>query len=131
VNAFGDNGTFLSICSDDFSPVMTRIGQEVAKRASLECLGAPVADVDPTTAGVQAHCEVYDETSREGATLRDLIPACDTTTSPPCWRVMPSPKCLQSGVQMIVDRGGAAPQPGTVLNVVCETCDRPDDPRCH
>jgi hypothetical protein len=131
VSAFGDNGTFLSICSDDFSPVMARIGLQVAQRASLECLGAPIADTDPAAAGVQANCEVYDETSRGGATLRELIPACGGNTSPPCWRVTTSPKCMQSGVQMIVDRGGAAPQPGTVLNVVCETCAQPDDPRCH
>jgi hypothetical protein len=130
VTAFGDNGTFLSICADDFSPVMARIGQEVARRASLECLAAPVADMDLQTAGVQAHCEVYDEISSSVGPLRQLIPACGGGISPPCWRVAAAPKCAQSGVQMLVDRAGAAPDPGTVLNVICETCDKPGDPRC-
>jgi hypothetical protein len=129
VNAFGNNGTFLSICADDFTPVMTRIGEEVARRASLECMAARLADVDPEAAGLQSRCEVYDETTSDGSTLRELIPAC-ATAAPPCWRIAPSAKCLQSGVQMVVDRGGVAPVTGTRLNVVCETCDQPNDPRC-
>jgi hypothetical protein len=130
VDAFQDNGTFLSVCADDFTPVMARIGQEVARRASLECLSTRLADGDPDTAGIQAHCEVYDETTSGGATLRQSIPGC-TTDAPPCWRVEPSGKCVQSGVQMLVDRGGVAPEPGTRLRVICETCDTPDDPRCR
>jgi hypothetical protein len=129
VDAFASNGTFLSICADDFSPVMTRIGEEVARRASLECLAARVADVDPTAPGVQARCEVYDETASDGSTLREVIPSC-ASAAPPCWRIAPSPKCVSSGVQMVVDRGGVAPLAGTRLNVICETCDQPDDPRC-
>ena len=129
VDAFGDNGTFLSICADDFSPVMTRIGQEVARRASLECLVGRLVDVDPNTSGVQPHCEVFDETSTGGATLRESFPAC-AVSAPPCWRVQASAKCIASGLEMIVDRNGAAPPPQTRLNVICETCDTANDPRC-
>jgi hypothetical protein len=131
VDSFGPNGTFLSICTDDFSPAMTRIGQEVARRASLECLAGRVADMDLGAAGVQAHCQVYDETTSDGLALRQSIPACTTTASPPCWRVQPAARCDMSGIQMIVDRAGAAPPPGTRLNVICETCDRADDARCR
>jgi hypothetical protein len=129
VNAFGGNGTLLSICSDDFSPVMERIGQEVARRASLDCLAARLVDADPATAGVQPHCEVYDETSSNGTTLRQSIPAC-TAASTPCWRVQASNKCEASGLEMVVDRGGAAPVTGTRLHVICETCETANDPRC-
>jgi hypothetical protein len=129
VDAFEANGTLLSICADDFTPVMARIGEEVARRASLECLAAHPADIDPDTAGVQAHCTVYDEWPSAGATLRDVIPAC-TTDAPPCWRVEPSAKCVLSGIRMVVDRGGVAPLPGTRINVICETCDTAGDRRC-
>lgn len=130
VDAFGANGTFLSICADDFTPVMDHIGHEVARRASLECLAAPVADVDAGTPGIQGHCQVFDEIPAGGATLRALIPQCGAGVAAPCWHVDPSPTCEKSGVQMVVDRGGIAPEPGTRLNVACETCDQPGDPRC-
>jgi hypothetical protein len=130
VEAFGANGSLHSICADDFTPVMKGIGEEVARRASLECLGAPIADVDPDAAGVQARCEVFDETQFQGATLRELIPAC-SEAAPPCWRIQPSAKCAVSGIQMVVDRGGAAPVAGTRINVICETCESPSDLRCR
>ncbi len=129
VEGFGTNGTLLSICADDFTPVMARIGEEVARRASLECLAVHPADVDADSAGVQARCTVFDEWPSAGATLRDSIPAC-TTSAPPCWRIEPSAKCLLSGLRMVVDRGGVAPLPGTRINVICETCDKSDDRRC-
>ena len=130
VEAFGANGSMHSICADDFTPVMKRIGEEVARRASLECLSAPIADFDPDTAGVQARCEVFDETQFEGSTLRELIPAC-SDAAPPCWRIQPSSKCALSGTQMVVDRGGLAPVAGTRINVICETCESPTDSRCR
>ena len=130
VDAFGANGSLHSICADDFTPVMKGIGEEVARRASLECLAAPIADVDPDVAGVQARCEVFDETQYQGATLRELIPAC-SEAAPPCWRIQPSAKCAVSGIQMVVDRGGAAPAAGTRINVICETCEAPSDVRCR
>jgi hypothetical protein len=130
VEAFGANGSMHSICADDFTPVMKRIGEEVARRASLECLSAPIADFDPDTAGVQARCEVFDETQFEGSTLRELIPAC-SDAPPPCWRIQPASKCALSGTQMVVDRGGVPPVAGTRINVICETCESPTDSRCR
>ncbi|MES1205604.1 MAG: vWA domain-containing protein [Pseudomonadota bacterium] len=129
VKAFGRNGTSLSICADDFSPVMARIGEEVARRASLECLADRVADTDLDRPGLQAHCEVHDETTGGGATLRQLIPAC-AAGAPPCWRIEPSTKCATSDARMVVDRAGVAPPVGTRVRVTCETCDKPDDRRC-
>jgi len=130
VNAFGNNGIFLSICAADLTPAMQQIGSQLARRASLECLDGPVADIDAKTAGLQPHCQVYDETGHAGATLREAIPACTTTITPPCWRLEESTKCLASGLRMVVDRGGLAPPSGTRLNVACETCADPSDSRC-
>ena len=129
VDAFGVNGTFLSICADDFRPAMTRIGQEIARRASLECLIQRPADVDPDLPGLQPNCQVVDERQVNGAAVRATIPAC-ATSAPPCWRVQADAKCPRSATDMIVDRAGVPPDANTRVHVTCETCADAADPRC-
>jgi hypothetical protein len=130
VEAFGAAGSFFSICADDFSPVMARIGQEISRRVSLECLAGRAADVDLGVEGLQAHCSVYQEVRAATGTERTLIPGCDGSAQPPCWRVESAPKCPTSGQRMMVDRGGAAPPANTRIHVICETCELPGDRRC-
>jgi hypothetical protein len=129
-DAFGLNGNFFSICADDFTPVMARIGDEVARRANLECLVGRAADVDGAAPGLQPHCQVFDETRTSAGTVRTLIPACDEGRGAPCWRIETAAKCAPSEQRMLVDRAGTVPPPSTRIRVICETCEKPGDRRC-
>jgi hypothetical protein len=129
VAAFGERGTIQSICADDFSPAMKKIGDEIARRASVQCLEGPVVDLDPAP-GLQANCEVFEQTSTADGLVRSLIPSCETS-APPCWRLQISRDCVKSSARMSVDRAGRPAPPQTRTTVLCETCEKTDDPRCR
>ena len=129
VDAFGDNGTFESICEGDFSPAMARIGDKIAGRIRHQCLEEPPVDRDPTRPGVQANCEVYQETNTSDGPVRSSIDSCDDV-APPCWRIQSDSTCPGTGTEVIVDRGSVPAPPRTSITVLCETCKTADDPRC-
>jgi len=129
VDAFGDNGTFESICEGDFSPAMARIGDKIAGRIRHQCLEEPPVDRDPTRPGVQANCEVYQETNTSDGPVRSSIDSCDDVP-PPCWRIQSDSTCPGTGTEVIVDRGSVPAPPRTSITVLCETCKTADDPRC-
>ena len=129
VDAFGVNGTFESICDGDFSPAMARIGDKIAGRIRHQCLEEPPVDRDPARAGVQANCEVYEETSTIDGVVRRSIRSCDDV-APPCWRIQPDSTCPGTGSEVVVDRGTVPAAPRTSVTVLCETCKTPKDPRC-
>ncbi len=112
VEAFGDNGTFESICDGDFSPAMARIGDKIAGRIRHQCLEQPPVDRDPARPGVQANCEVYQETKTSDGPVRTSINSCDDA-SPPCWRIQSDSTCPGTGTEVIVDRGSVPAPPRT------------------
>jgi hypothetical protein len=129
IEGFGVNGTIESICDGDFSPAMARIGDKIAGRIRHQCLEAPPVDRDTTRPGIQANCEVYEETTTTGGVIRTSIRACDDT-EPPCWRIEPDSTCPGTGSEVVVDRGATPAAPRTRVVVLCETCDKPGDARC-
>ena len=129
INAFGDNGTFESICEGDFSPAMARIGDKIAGRIRHQCLDNPPVDRDPTRPGLQANCEVYQETTTSDGPIRTSIDSCDEAPAP-CWRIQPDSTCPGTGSEVIVDRGSVPAPPRTNITVLCETCQSAEDPRC-
>jgi len=129
VDAFGDNGTFESICDGDFSPAMARIGDKIAGRIRHQCLEQPPVDRDRTRPGLQANCEVYQETKTSDGPVRTSIDSCDDAM-PPCWRIQSDSTCPGTGSEVIVDRGSVPAPPRTVISVLCETCQTAEDPRC-
>jgi hypothetical protein len=129
VDAFGVNGTLESICDGDFSPAMARIGDKIAGRVRHQCLEEPPVDRDPARAGIQANCEVYEETNTVEGVVRTGIKSCDAV-SPPCWRIQPDRTCPGTGSEVVVDRGTVPAAPRTSVTVLCETCKTPEDPRC-
>jgi hypothetical protein len=129
VDAFGDNGTFESICDGDFSPAMARIGDKIAGRIRHQCLEQPPVDRDRTRPGLQANCEVYQETNTSEGPVRTSIDSCDDV-APPCWRIQADSTCPGTGSEVIVDRGSVPAPPKTQITVLCETCQIAEDPRC-
>jgi len=130
VQSFGDNGTLESICEGDFRPAMARIGDKIASRIRHQCLQSPPVDRDRARPGIQANCEVFEEISTSDGVIRSGIRSCDDT-SPPCWRVQADSTCPGTGQEVIVDRGATPAAPHTRINVLCETCETPEDTRCH
>jgi hypothetical protein len=129
VDAFGQNGTFFSICQDDFRPAMQQIGVKLAAKLGNPCISAPLIDIKPDP-GVQADCQVIDqEPGDNGATVARPLPPCGKGATP-CWKLAADPMCTESGYKIDVDRGGILAKPGTQQAIKCLTCAKPDDERC-
>ena len=129
VDAFGANGSFFSICQDDFRPAMQKIGEKLAAKLGNPCISAPLVDTKPDP-GVQADCQVIDQIPGDtGGTVAVALPRCDLG-KPPCWKLAPDTTCTESGYKIDVDRGGILAKPGTQQAIKCLTCANPDDARC-
>jgi hypothetical protein len=129
VDAFGDNGTFSSICADDFSPAMAKIGQLINQKLENQCFDQPLVDTDPKTPGLQPDCAV---TETVGSGQPQPLPSCATGRSP-CWTFVPPgdpQNTCAVGYKINIQRTAPA-APGTQAVVRCQTCDSPDDPRCQ
>jgi hypothetical protein len=128
VDAFGTSGSFQSICSGDFRPILADIGEKLRKRIPGSfCVDAPVVDTKPA-AGVQPDCLV----SESGPTgKKTYVPACDTAGGGTCWTLQKDDACTGSGFRVSIDRKGTFPAPDSTLGIQCLTCTKPNDPRCH
>jgi hypothetical protein len=130
VDAFGkDNGSFFSICQDDFRPAMKQIGEKLAAKLGNPCISAPLVDNSPNP-GLQPDCQVIDqEPATGGGYTYNPLPPCGNGKTP-CWKLAPEAMCGDSGFKIDVDRAGILPKPGTQQAIKCLTCAKPDDPRC-
>jgi hypothetical protein len=83
IDAFGANGTFETICADDFGPALQRIAQQVGQ------LFAPCLPADPSA------CKFVDNVLNAAgfSTPRALPPCKDATDAGPCWSATPSVAC--------------------------------------
>jgi hypothetical protein len=132
VDAFGKNGTFQSICSGDFRPILAGIGEKlkVIIDAQGMCVDAPLVDTKPA-AGVQADCLVSDSVPANGGYDKTYFPPCELGAKGSCWKVERDDTCTASGFRVEIDRKGATPKPETQVGIQCRTCVKADDPRCH
>jgi len=129
VDSFGENGAYFSICEDDFRPAMQKIGQKLAAKLGNPCISAPLVDIKPAEAGVQADCQVIDaEPTDGGGTTYTALPPCGSGAMP-CWKLAADAKCGDSGFKIDVQRS-MLPKPGTQQAIKCLTCSKPDDLRC-
>jgi len=112
--AFPARYDFESICQVDFSAMLRRIARATAGvMRARPCLLGQVADVDPTTAGIQAACRAYDVVSpRTAGEQRTELRACDGSSALPCFRVVADAATCgdtDTGLAVQVDRAGPAP----------------------
>src|SRR5262245_22890138 len=124
VDAFGQSGSFFSICQDDFRPAMQKIGEKVAARLSTPCIGAKLVDMDPNTKQIDADCQVVDRVPAMTPTgYQDTpLPNCAKSGNKvPCWDIAPDSMC-EAGSKVAVNRGGQMPKQGTQQSIQCATC---------
>lgn len=131
IDAFDKDGLFSTECADNYAPAMDRFGKEIAKRLGSQCIDDLIADTDPAAAGLQATCDVFDQTRTPSGVVTTALPVC-AKGGTPCWKLVPNNRdCTVSGWELKVDRGGIPAKPGTVTGICCETCKSADDPRCR
>jgi hypothetical protein len=129
VDGFGANGSFFSICQDDFRPAMQKIGEKLAAKLGNPCISAPLVDIKPAEPGVQPDCQVIDaEPADNGGTNYTALPPCGSGALP-CWKLAADGMCGDSGFKIDVQRS-VLPKPRTQQAIKCLTCAKPDDPRC-
>jgi hypothetical protein len=134
VDAFGQNGVFLPICADTFSPALKRIAEEIGRVIGPKCVTGKLVDTDgDPTNGVQYDCRIADRAPNGAGVLQEtpLSSCADNGNAPPCWSLVTSPTC-QGSRQLQINRGGAMPASDLNTRVECAICiPGANDPRCN
>ena len=128
VDQFGTQGTFVSICQDNFDDALDQIAKLLTKVIGTPCLDDDVkpVDINPSEPGLQLECLVYDKNSNPtGGTVETIIPRCHMvdantpkTDNLPCWWTnVDNTKCMDSatGLTLHVER---AADPAATTRVV-------------
>jgi hypothetical protein len=132
VDGFGTNGAFESICSDDFRPVLKRIGVNLGKVIGGPlCIETPPVDTSPAP-GVQVDCVVSESVPASGGE-ESYLPACTEHSTKPCWELVDGTDAstCATGLAVKLQRHGQPVPPESRVAIKCRTCVRPDDPRCQ
>lgn len=131
IDSFGTNGSFHSICSNDFTPALERIGEIIAVKLNPGCIEADLVDRDLAMDGIQPECQVADREPLGAGAFNDKpLLRCDTAGgATPCWRLeapaqqMGEQKCEGNRFRVVVDRGAGQMAPQGISQIVkCATC---------
>jgi hypothetical protein len=116
-----------SICNQDLSGALTRIGALIKKLLIEPCFDRDLLDVDPVTPGPQYDCSVTEVRRRPGQDDEELtvVPPCDGERFP-CWRIEEdAQRCgytqANPHLKLVVERGGVAPDPNLRIKAACVT----------
>jgi len=115
-DAFPNRASFTSVCQPDLSVSLEQLGALVTRAVGTPCVGSPLADVDPKTAGLQVDCIVEDVVGANAT----VIPKCSSPDTPPCWRLdTDAANCpMLDHLKLTIVRSGA-PDPSTVTTMRC------------
>ena len=69
IDAFPNHSTY-SICQNDFSEAMRRIGEKIRATVGPPCVDRPLVDIDPMAAGLQVDCNVQERMPNGNGQLR-------------------------------------------------------------
>jgi len=132
LDAFPQKSTFQDLCAYDpdiddvdLSGALVQIASLLRRALGTPCIAGPLADVDPSTDGVQPRCSVSDVVHlRQPDESEQLLAACDGPLScdgdvpdPPCYRFEDNPACgTETDVAIAIDR--CEPPPGDTTVVV-------------
>ncbi len=133
INAFpADFRLLFSICQNELSEPIRKIGELIAKKIQTTCIESPLIDTDKTKPGVQPDCQVSDEVPQGNGYLKQPMPPCATAgTRKPCWKLTDDEMCPVSKAKIDVERSGnGMAATGTILSIKCQTCASGEDPRC-
>jgi hypothetical protein len=139
LTAFPERNTFTTICNDNLADALIQIAELLKTAIGNPCIDKPLADRNPIIDGLQPECSVVDVLNPDAASRSEtVIPQCSqaiqtgATCDPgsagtPCWCIHPdSMSCPADednpqSYSIEVNRGGATPPLGTVLEVQCVT----------
>lgn len=118
-------GSFDSVCADDYSPALEKIGKLLQRVIGTDCL-PNIVDGNPDKDGIQPDCSVLDRLpDGSGKAVETPIPSCEANGNvKPCWSLVKDAKnCVapENPYVMQVTRDGEA-APGTDLVVKCQKC---------
>ena len=114
LSEFPNRNASTTICQQDLSGGLGQIGQLVGQSIGSPCIARQLADADPNTPGLLPDCVVEDLV---GSTVTK-IPECGNA---PCWRFETDAATCTVGdhLKLVIDRGGATPDPATVTTMRC------------
>jgi len=139
LQAFPERNTFTTICNDSLSDALQQIANLLKTAIGNPCIEKELADRNPTLPDLQPECSVVDVINPDSDSRSEtVIPACSTviqtgatcdagSVPTPCWCIHPdATQCPASAdnpqsYSIEVNRGGATPPTGTVLEVQCVT----------
>jgi hypothetical protein len=129
VDAFGSNGSFNTICSNDFSGAMKIFADKLIEKVLNTCVAAPVKGASGDD-GKGGDCVVTDTIPTSGGgSMAVNLPNCSSNQRP-CWALVKDPNCAASHYHVNIDRGGMPAAAGTQESIKCATCANPGDPAC-
>ena len=71
--SIGDDRPLSSICAEDFSAGLQRLGARITDQIKPMCVPVCIADADPTTVAVEPNCKIYQEV----ALVEEELSPCD------------------------------------------------------
>jgi hypothetical protein len=121
VETFPNHSTY-SICQDNFSEAMRRIGEKIRNTVGPPCVDRPLVDISDAP-NLQADCNVEERIPiGNGRYDQRVIPRCDANVAGPCWNLTEdATQCPASGHRIEVDRKGEMPAEGTQQSIRCLT----------
>jgi hypothetical protein len=130
VDAFGDLGSWHSMCEPDLAPAIERIGNQICRDIAPDgvCLSALTRDTDNARPGLQPECNVVGVIAGGPGTSgqKRVLPSCANAPAP-CWEITDNTACPGRFLRVSDPDRSAA---GAVATASCSTCTGPDDPRC-
>jgi hypothetical protein len=118
VDAFGENGSWYSICQDDLTETMRNVGRTLATRLGTLCVPSSLADADPNQPGQQLDCAVLLRRPVGASYTETPVPACTAGGARPCWSVQAAIPCA-THTGFVLEPGTATPPPGSLLSLHC------------
>ena len=130
VDAFGDLGSWHSMCEPDLAPAIQEMGTTITDviRVDGVCLPPLTRDTDTARPGLQPECNVVAAfPAGPGAAPRKrVVPSCAAAAAP-CWELTDHARCPGRYLRVSdPDRTTS----GVVATASCSTCVSADDPRC-
>jgi hypothetical protein len=121
VESFPNHSTY-SICQDEFSEAMRRIGEKIKVVLGSPCIDAMLVDAKPETRDLDPDCAVVERRPRGGGDYEEVILSrCQAGDTKPCWQINPDQTCSVSKYNLQIDRKGEAVVEGTTQSIRCLT----------
>lgn len=128
-----DQRNLFSICSNDFSPALKAIADNIRDQIKPACMPACVADTDPVNPGLQPQCNLIQEAPKPGGGIQETpVPQCGAGGAVPdgqdvCFVAISDdtidPYCSDQGynLQFQLNRRDGVPAPGgTSVKATCQ-----------